>query len=188
MPFNHSMDVSGRLKQFSSSSISLDFFLSIVSGRTCERQVSDICPNLMAPCWMEAPWLPTVLDNIVGRHSLVVPHCKTDVQSSNEMSMVRSYQIKQRWLLQVMCVNSSDSGGIYSSIYIKGLTSSVGRNGQVGVLNQGVPNNASHSASKLAQFLSTCIFRLAWPASNRTLVYISATFCFFGASSSSQGF
>ena len=61
-----SMDVSGRL-HVSSSSISSSGFVQ-VSGRICQL-------ILVAPCWMEAPWLPTVL-NMLTKCSSEVPHLK----------------------------------------------------------------------------------------------------------------
>ena len=100
---------------------------------------------LVAPCWMEAPWLPTVLnmladipqwcpfikDLIIG--CLGRPGAQgSAISAFNPLAAQGCVLCRQ----VVLFLSLSGSGGGNLSIYGQRSTSSVGRNGQVGVLNR----------------------------------------------------
>ena len=141
---------------------------------------------LVAPCWMESFWLPTVL-NMLADVPQWCPIIKVLIMEVLVGQVLKSlpYLHLTLWLLSNVCY--ADRSSLPQSIWqwwgeLKHLhqrsTSSVGRNGQ------GIPNN-DISAPKLA-FLGSFIWGWLGLAYNWDISFFY--FCLFGASSSSQGF
>ena len=99
---------------------------------------------LVAPCWMEAPWLPTVHNLLadIPQQCPIIKDLIVDV-SGGQVLQGLPYLHLTLWLLSDVCY--ADRGSLPQSVrqwqrQLKHLcqrsTSSVGRNGQVGVLNR----------------------------------------------------
>ena len=139
---------------------------------------------LDAPCWMEASWLPIVLNMLAD-----IPHLIMDVSVGHVLKGL-PYLHLTLWLLRDVCY--ADWGSLPQSVrqwwgqlecLHQRSTSSVGRNGQVDVL-EGVPNNAI-SPAKLADFWLIYL-GLAWPSLVDNCYLSFFYFFFFRASLSSQ--
>ena len=78
-----SLDLSGKLC-VSSSCISSSSSVQ-VSGRTCQNQLRHLI--LVTPCWMEAPWLPAVLNMLADdpRQCPIIKDLIMDVLESQEV-------------------------------------------------------------------------------------------------------
>ena len=99
---------------------------------------------LVAPCWMEAPWLPTVLNMLadVPQQCPIVkhPHHGCFGRPGAQRSAISAFN---PWLLSNMCYGNRGSlpqsvrwwSGQLKHLH-QGSTSSAGRNGPVGVLNR----------------------------------------------------
>ena len=135
-----SLDVSGKLC-VSSSCISSSGSVH-VSGRTFKGQFRHLI--LVASYWMEAPWLPTVLNMLadVPQQCPIIKDLTVDV-SVGQVLKGRPYLHLNLWLLSDVCY--TDKGSLPQSVrnwqgqlecLCQRSTSSVGRNGQVGVLNR----------------------------------------------------
>ena len=99
---------------------------------------------------MEAPWLPTVLNMLedVPQHCPIIKDLIMDVLVAHVLKG-QPYLHLTLWLLSDVCC--TDRGSLPRSVWqwwwqLKHLcqrfTSGVGRNGQVGVLKEGISNNA----------------------------------------------
>ena len=99
---------------------------------------------LVVPCWMEALWLPTVLNMLadVPQQCPIVKDLVMDVSVGQALKGLQYLHLTLWWLSDV-CY--ADRGSLPQSVrqwwgQLKGLcqrsTSSAGRNGQVGVLNR----------------------------------------------------
>ena len=147
---------------------------------------------LVALCWMEAPWLPTVLSMLadIPQQCSIVKDLVVDVLVGQVLKGLR-YLHLTLWLLSDVC--NVNKGSLPQSVrqwqgqlehLCQGSTSSAGGSGPVGVLDRVYPNNAI-SAPKLANFLLH-LFQvgLAW----HTIGILSfCYFCIFETSLHSQG-
>ena len=99
---------------------------------------------LVAPCWMEAPWLPTVLNMLadVLQWCPIVKDLIVDVLVGQELKGLQ-YLHLTLWLLSNMCY--ANRASLPQSVrqwqrqlehLHQGSTSSAGRNGPVGGLNR----------------------------------------------------
>ena len=99
---------------------------------------------LVAPCWMEAPWLPTVLNMLadVPRQCPIIKDLIMDVSVGKALKGLQ-YVHLTLWLLSNVCY--ADRGSLPQSVsqwwwqlkhLHQGSTSSAGRNWLVGVLNR----------------------------------------------------
>ena len=99
---------------------------------------------LVAPCWMEAPWLPTVLNMLadVPQQCPIVKDLVMDVSVGQVLKSLQ-YLHLTLWLLSNVCY--ADRGSLPQSVrqwwgqlkhLHQGSTSSAGRSGLVGVLNR----------------------------------------------------
>ena len=99
---------------------------------------------LVAPCWMEAPWLPTVLNMLadVPWWCPIIKDLVVDVSVGQGLKGLQ-YLHLTLWLLSNVCY--VDRGSLPQSVrqwwrqlecLCQGSTSSSGRNGPVGVLNR----------------------------------------------------
>ena len=99
---------------------------------------------LVAPCWMEAPWIPTVLNLFadIPQQCPIIKDLIIDV-SVGQVLKGLPYLHLTLWLLSNGCY--TDKGSLPQSVrywwgQLKHLhqrsTSSVGRNGQVGMLHR----------------------------------------------------
>ena len=99
---------------------------------------------LVASCWMEAPWLPTVLNMLadVPQQCPIVKDLIVDVLVCQALKGLQ-YLHLTLWLLSDMCY--ADRGSLPWSVrqwqgqlehLLQGSTSSVGRSGPVGVLDR----------------------------------------------------
>ena len=99
---------------------------------------------LVAPCWMEAPWLPTVLNMLadVPQQCPIVKDIVVDVLVGQVLKGLQ-YLHLTLWQLSDVCY--ANRGSLPQSVrqwqgqlecLCQGSTSSVGKNGQVGVLNR----------------------------------------------------
>ena len=99
---------------------------------------------LVAPCWMEAPWLPTVLNMLadVLQWCPIVKDLIVDVLVGQELKGLQNLHLTL-WLLSNMCY--ANRASLPQSVrqwqrqlehLHQGSTSSAGRNGPVGVLNR----------------------------------------------------
>ena len=146
---------------------------------------------LVAPCWMEAPWLPTVLNMLADvpqwcplLKDLIVDVLVGQDSQGSVISAFNPLAAQQcalcRW---VLFLGLSGSGGSKSNVYIKGLPAVLEGVGQVVCLT-GFTKQCP-LCPKLANFLLH-LFQvgLAWGTIG---IYCSAISAFFGASSHSQG-
>ena len=135
-----SLDVSGRLC-VSSSGISSSSSVQVLAEHV-KGQLRLLI--LVAPCWMEAPWLPTVLNMLAD-----IPQCCPIIKDL-VLDVSVGYVLKglpylhlTLWLLRDVCCMDRDSlpqpvrqwWGDPESL-LQRSTSSVGRNGQVSVLSR----------------------------------------------------
>ena len=99
---------------------------------------------LVAPCWMEAPWLPTVL-NMLADVPQQCPIIKDLVMDVSVGQALRGLQYLHLTLWQLSNVCSADRGSLPQPVrqwqeQLKCLcqrsTSSAGKNGTVGVLDR----------------------------------------------------
>ena len=99
---------------------------------------------LVAPCWMEDPWLPTVLNMLadIPQWCPIIKYLIMDVSIGQALKGLQ-YLHLTLWLLSNVCCG--DRGSLCQSIrqwwgqlehLCQRSTSSVERNGQVGVLNR----------------------------------------------------
>ena len=113
---------------------------------------------LVAPCWMEASWLPTVLNILadIPGHCPIIKDLIMDVSVGYVLKGL-PYLHLTHWLLRDVCcgdrvlflsLSGSDMGN--SSIYIEGLAAVLEGMGRL-VCARGCTNNAI-SAPKLAYF------------------------------------
>ena len=124
---------------------------------------------LVAPCWMEVPWLPTVLGMLadVPRQCPIVKDLVVDVSVGQVLTGLW-YLHLTLWLLSSVCY--ANKGSLPQSIrwWQRQLGTSTSRVYQQcwrewagWCARQGLPNNAI-SAPKLANFCYIC-FRSDWP-------------------------
>ena len=121
---------------------------------------------LVAPCWMEAPWLPTVLNMLVDIpwQYPIVKDLIMDVSVGQVCKGLR-YLHLTLWLLSNVC--SVDKGSLPQSVsgqlecLHQGSTSSTGRSGPVGVLDRVYQTMPSLPLNK--QIFYYICFRWDWP-------------------------
>ena len=106
--FQPSLDISGKLC-VASSCISSSSSLQ-VSCRTCQRSTRLMI--LVAPCWMEALWLPTVLDMLTD-----VPQCCPIIKDLVDVSIGHvlkglPYLHLTLWLLRTVCCADGFSSSV----------------------------------------------------------------------------
>ena len=112
-----------------------------VSGRTGQRSTHFI---LVAPCWMEAPWLPTVLNMLadIPQQYPIIKDLIVDVSVGQVLKGLQYLHLTVWWLIHVYY---ADKGSLPQSVRQwqgqlkcphQKSTSSAGRNGLVGVLNR----------------------------------------------------
>ena len=100
--------------------------------------------RLVAPCWREAPWLPTVLNMLVDvpQQCPLLKNLIMDVLVGQALKGLQ-YLYLTLWLLSNMCY--ADRGSLPQSVrqwwgqlkcLCQGSTSSEGRSGPGGVLNR----------------------------------------------------
>ena len=133
-----SLDVSGKLC-VSSTHISLSSSVQ-VSGSACQRSTQTLI--LVAPCWMEAPLLPTIL-NMLGDIPWQCPIIIDLIMDALVGHVLKGlpYLHLSLWLLSNVCHADRSSlpqsvrqwWGQFEHLHQRS-TSSVGRNGQVCVL------------------------------------------------------
>ena len=148
---------------------------------------------LAVPCWMEAPWLPMVL-NMLADIPWQCPIIKDLIMDVLVGQALKGLQYLHLNLWQLSNVYYAERGSLPQSVrwwwwgQLKCLhqryTSSAGKNGQGGVLNRVYQSMPSLPLNK--QIFCYICFRLAWPCIQ--LVYIILLFLLFGASLASQGF
>ena len=135
-----SLDFSGKL-----------FVSSTSSGPSCSVQVSGRHVNgqlrhmiLVAPYWMEAPWLPTILNMLVDvpRQCPIIKDLTVDVLVGQALKGLQ-YLHLTLWQLSDVCY--ADRGSLHQSVrqwwgqlkcLHQGSTSNVGKNGPVGMFNR----------------------------------------------------
>ena len=118
----------------------------LVLSKFLAEHVNDQLKHLLlvAPCWMEAPWLPTVLNMLadVPQWCPMVKDLIKDVSVGQVLKDLR-YLHLTLWLLSDVCY--ADRGSLPQSVrwwwgqlkhLHQGSTSSAGRNGQVDVLDR----------------------------------------------------
>ena len=99
---------------------------------------------LVAPCWMEAPWLPTILNMLadVPQQCPIIKDLVMDVSEGQALKGLQ-YLHLALWQLSDMCY--ANRGSLPQSVrqwqgqfkcLCQGSTSSVGKNGSVGVLDR----------------------------------------------------
>ena len=129
-----SLDISGKLHVSSYISSSSSVLAEYVKGQLR-------CLLLVASCWIEVPWLPTVLNMMVDipQWCPIIKHLIIDVSVGQALKGL-PYIHLTLWLLSDVCY--ADRGSLPQSVRQGQLqhlcqrsTSSVGRNGQVDVLN-----------------------------------------------------
>ena len=138
---------------------------------------------LVAPCWMEAPWLPTVHNMLadIPWWCPIITGLIVDI-SVGQVLKDLPYLHLTLWLLSNVCY--ADRGSLPQSVrqwqgQLEHLhqrsTRSVGRNGQVGVLNRVCQTMPSLPLNYLLFWY--IYFMLAWPGI--PLVYIILLFLHF---------
>ena len=170
-----SLDISGKL-HVSSSCISYSGSIQ-VSGRTCQRSTQMVDSGGTV---LDRGSLASHSSQHVGRHSSAVPHHKRSLHGCLSRPGAQGSAISafnplaaQQCVLhrRVLFLSLSGSGGDNSHLCQRS-TSSVGRNGQVGVLNRVYQTMLSLLLNKL--IICYIYFRLAWPGI--PLVYIILLF------------
>ena len=95
--------------------------------------------GLVAPCWMEAPWLPTV-HSYVGEHLLLLCHGENPVRNISVNQVLRALPLihSTLWLHKDVCeptgaffLDLLNGEGVNSSIYIKSMQTVLERIGML---------------------------------------------------------
>ena len=170
-----SLDISGKL-HVSSSCIS-----SLVLSKFLAEQVKGQLRQLIlvASCWMEACWLPTVLNMLadIPQSCPIIKDLIMDVSVGQVLKGV-PYLHLTLWLFSNVCYTDGFSSSVCQAVAgatqasMSEVYQQCWKEWASWCAQQGVPNNAI-SAPKLANFWYI-YFRLAWPGVQ--LVYIVLVF------------